>query len=80
MSDPDQRDDLEQRIGVDDAVRFGRPAIRGTRVTANGVVGLIAAGMDRDAVAEEYGIEVADVNAALRYAANAVANERRWAQ
>ena len=54
--------------------------IRGTRITVDEVVGLIASGMDREAVAAEYGIEVADVNAALRYAADAVAKERRWAQ
>ena len=70
----------DPRICADEHVRFGKPVIRGTRITVDEVVGLVASGMDRDAVAEEYGIEVADVNAALRYAADAVAKERRWAQ
>ena len=68
------------RICTDDRVRFGKPVIRGARITVDEVVGLVASGMDRDAVAAEFGIEVADVNAAPRYAADAVAKERRWAQ
>ncbi len=80
MTDQPMQDDLERRIGVDTEVRFGKPVIHGTRVTVDEVVGLVASGMERDEVAREFEIEVADVNAALRYAANAVANERRWAQ
>lgn len=60
-----QDDPLEERITADDKVRFGKPVIRGTRITVDEVVGLVASGMDRDEVAAEYGIEVADVDAAL---------------
>ncbi len=80
MPDETGQPNTEDRITVDPQVRFGKPVIRGTRVTVHEVVGLVAAGMDRAEVAAEFEIEVADVNAALRYAADSVANERRWAQ
>lgn len=61
--------EVAPRIAVDEAVRFGRPVILGTRVPVDVLVGKIASGMSVDEVAEEYGVEPEDVRAALRYAA-----------
>jgi uncharacterized protein (DUF433 family) len=68
--------EVAPRITVDEAVRFGRPVIQGTRVPVDVVVGKIASGMSVDEVAKEYGIEPEDVRAALRYAAAIVEAEQ----
>ncbi len=62
--------EVAPRIAVDEAVRFGRAVIAGTRVPVETVVGRLADGMSVHEVAEEYGIEPEDVRAALRYAAD----------
>lgn len=80
MANQTQDTDFNERISVDPDVRFGRAVIAGTRVAVEEVVGLVAGGWDHARVADEYDIAPEDVAAALRYAANAVANERRWAQ
>ena len=36
--------DLLQRISIDPAVRFGKPCVRGTRLTVGDVLGVLAAG------------------------------------
>jgi uncharacterized protein (DUF433 family) len=61
---------------VDEAVRFGRPVLRGTRVPVDLVVGKLAGGMSVEAVAAEYGLEREDVLAALAYAAQVLGDER----
>lgn len=68
--------EVAPRIAVDENVRFGRPVILGTRVPVETVVGKLAAGMTVNEVAEEYGIELEDVRAALRYAAATVESEQ----
>jgi len=76
-ADGSRRDD---RIATDAAVRFGKPVIRGTRVTVDEVVSLLASGLGKEDVALEFGIDIADVHAALDYAARSVANERRFVE
>ena len=36
--------DLLQRISIDPAVRYGKPCVRGTRLTVGDVLGVLAAG------------------------------------
>ena len=74
-----QDDEFEHYIGCDDSVRFGKPVVRGTRVTVEEVVGAVASGQTLEDVASEFNLEEAAVSAALRYAAQAASNERRWA-
>ena len=66
---------LAPRIVVDSDVRFGKPVIEGTRVPVELVIGKLAGGMEPPEVAEEYGVTVEDVRAALSYAARLLANE-----
>jgi len=49
--------------------------IEGTRVPVELIVGKMAGGMSAADVAAEYGITVADVQAALAYAAQVLAGE-----
>jgi len=62
--------DLLQRITHDPAVMGGRPCIRGMRITAGAVVGLLAAGRSIDDVLVAYPcLERDDIFAALSFAA-----------
>lgn len=62
--------EIAPRIVVDEAIRFGRPVIRGTRVPVDLVVGKLAGGMTMDEVAAEYDLAGQDILAALAYAAS----------
>ena len=64
------------RIVMDSDIRSGKPIIKGTRVPAEILVGKMASGMSADAVAEEYGVERADVLAALSYASRLISRKR----
>ena len=66
----------DERIEIDDRVGFGRPRIRGTRVPLDVLFARLAAGMAEAEVAEEYGIDVEDVRAALLWVARRIASER----
>jgi uncharacterized protein (DUF433 family) len=58
------------RITLDPAVMGGKPCIRGMRVTAGAVVGLLAAGHTPEEVLEAYPyLEEPDIREALAYAA-----------
>lgn len=66
---------IAHRISVDPEVRFGKPVIEGTRVPVAVIVGAVAAGDSLEEVAQEYGIAIEDVRAALSYAAKRVEEE-----
>jgi uncharacterized protein (DUF433 family) len=67
--------EIAERITVNSDVRFGHPVIEGTRVPVSVIVGQVAAGLALSEVADEYGITVDDVQAALRYASTIMAQE-----
>ncbi len=58
--------EIAPRIVVDQAVRFGRPVIRGTRVPVATVVARLAGGMSVDEIVAEYDVSVEDVQAAAQ--------------
>lgn len=61
--------DVLQRITHDPAVMGGRPCIRGMRVTAGMITGLLASGADTAEILKLYPyLEEADIRAALAYA------------
>jgi len=66
---------LLDRITVNPRIMAGKPVIRGTRVTVDLILELLAAGMEPEEVAEDYGISVEDVRAALLYAAKVLGRE-----
>ena len=66
------------RITVDPAQMGGVPCIRGLRIPVSMVVGMVAEGMEAAQVVAAYpDLELADVTAALRYAA-AVVGDRTF--
>jgi uncharacterized protein (DUF433 family) len=67
--------EIAPRIVVDPDIRFGKPVIKGTRVTAAIVVAKLAGGMAMDEVAREYDLTEEDIRAALGYAAQVLSSE-----
>jgi uncharacterized protein (DUF433 family) len=63
------------RVVVDPGVRFGKPVIQGTRVPVHLVISKLAEGMKPEEIAEEYGITLEDIQAALSYAASVLATK-----
>jgi uncharacterized protein (DUF433 family) len=64
--------EIAPHIVVDPEVRFGKPVIAGTRVPVHVLVAKAAGVMTLEEVANEYGVTLADVQAALSYAAKVV--------
>ena len=59
--------ELLSRIAVDPEVMVGKPVIKGTRLTVEHMVGLLAHGMTADEVIEEFGIQGEDLQACLLF-------------
>lgn len=67
--------DLASRISIDPAVRFGKPCVRGTRITVGDVLGYLASGMtEAELLADFPALTHEDVLACLAFAAE---RERR---
>jgi uncharacterized protein (DUF433 family) len=64
------------RIVIDPKIMGGKPVIQGTRVPIQVIVGALAGGMTVEEVCKEYRVSVEDVQAALAYAAEALAEEK----
>lgn len=69
--------EFAERIVIEPGIRFGKPTIRGTRITVADVLGYLAAGMtEAQIVAEFPQIGSEEVRACLAFAAE---RERRLA-
>jgi uncharacterized protein (DUF433 family) len=67
----------QDRIGVNAAVRSGKPCINGTRITVYDVLEYLAGGMSEDEILSDFpDLTREDIRAALAFAA---ARERRLA-
>lgn len=65
------------RIVVDPKVLTGKPVIKGTRLSVDFVVGLLADGWSQDDVLQQYpGITKEDIAACLNYARDVLSAER----
>ena len=62
-------EELLDRIIINPQVMAGKPIIRGTRITVDLILELLAAGMKPEEIAEDYKINVEDVLAAILYVA-----------
>ena len=63
------------RISLDPTVRFGKPCVRGTRITVGDILGCLAGGMSEDHVRADFTqLTREDIKACLAYAAE---RERR---
>jgi uncharacterized protein (DUF433 family) len=66
---------LLDRIAIDAQVRFGKPCVRGTRISVGDVLGYLASGMTDDEVLKDFPqLSREDIRACLAYAAE---RERR---
>jgi uncharacterized protein (DUF433 family) len=64
-----------ERIAIDPNVRFGKPCVRGTRITVGDVLGYLAGGMtEADLLTDFPQLTRDDIRACLAYAAE---RERR---
>ncbi len=64
---------VTNRITVDPKVMVGQPVIRGTRLSVQFIVGLLAKGSSIEDILSEYkGLEEEDVRACLAFAAHSL--------
>ncbi|MBL8220168.1 MAG: DUF433 domain-containing protein [Bryobacterales bacterium] len=65
--------ELLERIVLDPEVMAGKPVIRGTRLTVEYVMGLLAHGASESEILEEYdGLSSEDIQACLLFAAKSL--------
>lgn len=63
--------DYHERIVLDPEIRFGKPVVRGTRLTVGDVLGYLAGGMsEQDLLADFPVLTREDIRACLAYAAD----------
>jgi uncharacterized protein (DUF433 family) len=63
------------RISIDPNIRFGKPCVRGTRITVGDILGYLAGGMsEAELLADFPQLTLDDIRACLTYAAE---RERR---
>lgn len=63
-------------IVIDEKIRFGKPIIKGTRITVDEVLGALAGGMTFQEIEKEYGVKKDGILAALKYATEIVSEEQ----
>jgi uncharacterized protein (DUF433 family) len=69
--------DLNERIAIDPSVLVGKPVIRGTRISVEFVLGLMAERWSEADILEAYpGLAVEDIQACLAYARDVMSSER----
>ncbi len=67
----------QERIGYDPAVLAGKPIVRGTRISVEQILELLAGGWTQDQLLANYPtLRAEDIRAALAYAKDVLAEER----
>jgi len=67
--------DLLERISIDPRVMVGKPVIRGTRLTVEYILNLLAHGMSVDEIIDEYpGLSLEDIQACILFATRSLEN------
>ncbi|MPR34991.1 DUF433 domain-containing protein [Salmonirosea aquatica] len=63
--------EIQERISINPEIRFGKPCIKGTRITVQDVLGWLASGMSTEEIVEDFpSLAREDVLATLAFAAN----------
>ena len=68
-------EELLKRIEVNPKIMAGKPVIKGTRITVDLILKLLAEGVKPEEIAEDYKISIEDIKAALLYAAKILGRE-----
>jgi uncharacterized protein (DUF433 family) len=69
--------DWRERIILDPAILAGKPIIRGTRISVEFVIDLLARGWSEKEILENYpGVTIVDIRACLAYARDSLSAER----
>jgi len=69
--------DWHDRITIDSAVLTGKPVVKGTRLTVDFIVGLLAQGWQAKDILRNYpGLTQDDIAACLAYASDVLQSER----
>lgn len=64
-------EDYSHIITIDPNIRFGKPCIKGMRISVYDVLGWLASGMSKEEVVKDYPeLTITDINACLAYAAD----------
>lgn len=58
---------MKNGIIINPKIRFGKPIIKGTRITVEEVLGALASGMDFKEIYKEYGLTKNQILVALKY-------------
>lgn len=67
---------MNDRIVFDKAILAGKPIIKGTRISVEFVIDLLANGWSNEQILREYPhLKLEDIQACLAYAGNALKNE-----
>jgi uncharacterized protein (DUF433 family) len=62
--------DYHDRIVIDPKIRFGKPTLRGTRITVGDVLSYLASGMSEEEILADFpSLSREDLRASLAYAA-----------
>ena len=62
--------DVHMHIGIDPQIRFGKPCIKGTRITVGDILQWLASGMtDQDIIDDYPELQKVHIRAALAFAA-----------
>lgn len=62
--------DFHDRIVLDPQIRFGKPTVRGTRITVGDVLSYLASGMSEDEILADFpSLQREDIRACLGFAA-----------
>ena len=62
--------ELRDHVVIDNEIRFGKPCIKGTRITVGDILQWLSSGMTEDEIVEDYPeIEKIHIKAALAFAA-----------
>ena len=67
--------EIAHKITVDEKVRFGKPVVKGMRVSVDLVLDKLAGGMEMEEITKEYQISKEDILAVLHYAAQVLGHE-----
>ena len=66
---------IPERIILNPKVCTGKPCIRGTRLSVDFILELLASGWNYDQIQEEYDLEREDIIAVLQYAHQTISGE-----